>query len=255
MTRNGIGPEAQDNIVQGISFFAMYGFPESHAASFALIAYASAYLKVHYLAAFTCAHAQQSADGLLLARCADQGCAAPRPARAAHRRATLGMALHAGSGTRWLALAPHRLQLCQGSAAVAAADALRAGAHTAPASFRIRRRPGCCAFPNSTARNWLRLARIGALNSLGGVEHRRDALWQVEEAGTRGRARCCAMLGMRAIEARRRRPLRQMSDDERLAADYCRNRPHHRPAPHGLSPRHPAQRRHSVGRRTCLLHE
>src|ERR1019366_5558406 len=54
MTRNGIGPEAQDNIVQGISSFAMYGFPESHAASFALIAYASAYLKVHYLAAFTC---------------------------------------------------------------------------------------------------------------------------------------------------------------------------------------------------------
>ena len=47
MTRNGIGPEAQDNIVQGISSFAMYGFPESHAASFALIAYASAFLKVH----------------------------------------------------------------------------------------------------------------------------------------------------------------------------------------------------------------
>src|SRR5208337_4421789 len=54
MTRNGIGPEAQESIVQGISSFAMYGFPESHAASFALIAYASAYLKVHYLAAFTC---------------------------------------------------------------------------------------------------------------------------------------------------------------------------------------------------------
>jgi DNA polymerase III alpha subunit len=29
MTRNGIGAEAQDNIVQGISSFAMYGFPES----------------------------------------------------------------------------------------------------------------------------------------------------------------------------------------------------------------------------------
>ena len=54
MTRNGIGPVEQDSIVQGISSFAMYGFPESHAASFALIAYASAYLKVHYLAAFTC---------------------------------------------------------------------------------------------------------------------------------------------------------------------------------------------------------
>ncbi len=55
MTRNGIDAVAQDNIVQGISSFAMYGFPESHAASFALIAYASAYLKVHFLAAFTCA--------------------------------------------------------------------------------------------------------------------------------------------------------------------------------------------------------
>jgi error-prone DNA polymerase len=54
MTLNGVQAEAQDNIVQAISSFAMYGFPESHAASFALIAYASAYLKVHYLAAFTC---------------------------------------------------------------------------------------------------------------------------------------------------------------------------------------------------------
>ena len=38
-----------------ITSFALYGFPESHAASFALIAYASAYLKCHYLAAFTAA--------------------------------------------------------------------------------------------------------------------------------------------------------------------------------------------------------
>src|SRR6185436_15055059 len=41
--------------VQSITSFALYGFPESHAASFALIAYASAYLKCHYLAAFTAA--------------------------------------------------------------------------------------------------------------------------------------------------------------------------------------------------------
>ena len=41
--------------MQNISSFALYGFPESHAASFALIAYASAYFKVKYLAAFTCA--------------------------------------------------------------------------------------------------------------------------------------------------------------------------------------------------------
>jgi error-prone DNA polymerase len=55
MERNGITGKAQDEIVQSITSFALYGFPESHAASFALIAYASAYLKCNYLAAFTAA--------------------------------------------------------------------------------------------------------------------------------------------------------------------------------------------------------
>jgi error-prone DNA polymerase len=53
MTQNAIAPDVQDRIVQAITSFALYGFPESHAASFALIAYASTYLKCHYLAAFT----------------------------------------------------------------------------------------------------------------------------------------------------------------------------------------------------------
>lgn len=52
MTKNGIGVVAQDQIVKSITSFALYGFPESHAASFALIAYASAYLKAHHPAAF-----------------------------------------------------------------------------------------------------------------------------------------------------------------------------------------------------------
>ncbi len=55
MTQNGILPEAQEKIILSITSFALYGFPESHAASFALIAYASAYLKCRYLAAFTAA--------------------------------------------------------------------------------------------------------------------------------------------------------------------------------------------------------
>jgi error-prone DNA polymerase len=55
MKRNGILGETQEQIVRSITSFALYGFPESHAASFALIAYASAYLKCHYLAAFTAA--------------------------------------------------------------------------------------------------------------------------------------------------------------------------------------------------------
>jgi len=52
MTSNGIAVKAQDEIVQSITSFALYGFPESHAASFALIVYASAYLKVHHPQAF-----------------------------------------------------------------------------------------------------------------------------------------------------------------------------------------------------------
>jgi error-prone DNA polymerase len=55
MESKGITGETQNKIVQAITSFALYGFPESHAASFALIAYASAFLKCHYLAAFTTA--------------------------------------------------------------------------------------------------------------------------------------------------------------------------------------------------------
>ena len=52
MARNGISGDVADRIVRSITSFALYGFPESHAASFALIAYASVYLKCHHPAAF-----------------------------------------------------------------------------------------------------------------------------------------------------------------------------------------------------------
>jgi len=52
MRRQGFSREAEDQIVLHVSSFALYGFPESHSASFALIAYASSYLKCHHPAAF-----------------------------------------------------------------------------------------------------------------------------------------------------------------------------------------------------------
>jgi hypothetical protein len=55
MVARGITGKTADGIVRSITSFALYGFPESHAASFALLAYASAYLRAHHLAAFTCA--------------------------------------------------------------------------------------------------------------------------------------------------------------------------------------------------------
>jgi error-prone DNA polymerase len=63
MTAKGIIGETQEHIVESITSFALYGFPESHAASFALIAYASAWLKCHYLAAFTAAILNQQPMG------------------------------------------------------------------------------------------------------------------------------------------------------------------------------------------------
>jgi error-prone DNA polymerase len=52
MAKKGITGETAERIITSITSFALYGFPESHAASFALLAYASAYLKVHYPSAF-----------------------------------------------------------------------------------------------------------------------------------------------------------------------------------------------------------
>jgi error-prone DNA polymerase len=52
MARQGIHGAAAEEIVHAITAFALYGFPESHASSFALLAYASAYLRVHHPAPF-----------------------------------------------------------------------------------------------------------------------------------------------------------------------------------------------------------
>ena len=52
MTQKGVSPAAQEEIVKQIGSFALYGFPESHAASFALLAYASAYIRAHHPACF-----------------------------------------------------------------------------------------------------------------------------------------------------------------------------------------------------------
>ena len=80
---------AADQIVQSITSFALYGFPESHAASFALIVYASAYLKAHYPGGVLYRAPQQPADGVLPSGDAGQGRAAPRRPLRADRRADL----------------------------------------------------------------------------------------------------------------------------------------------------------------------
>ena len=214
MTRNGIGAEAQDNIVQGISSFAMYGFPESHAASFALITYASAYLKVHYLAAFTC--------GLLNNQ--PMGFYSPAVLIKDAQRHGLRVRPIDVQRSEWM---------CTLEAEPDGALSLRVGLNyikglrrsSADALTEARNRRGAFADVDALARDapelnrkeLVALARAGALNSVGNVEHRRDALWQVEQAG-----RPVGPLLRDAAEdgAGDEKPLRKMTTDERLVADY-----------------------------------
>jgi len=71
--------------------------------------------------------------------------------------------------------------------------------------------------PELSRKELVALARVGALNRLGTVEHRRDALWQVEQAGRP----VGPLLRGAAPAAQAANPLRQMEADERLAADYA----------------------------------
>ncbi len=86
LATNGITGAAAEQIVLSISSFALYGFPESHAASFALLAYASSYLKCHLPGGVSDGAAQLPADGLLFSGRPGERRATPRRAGAADRR-------------------------------------------------------------------------------------------------------------------------------------------------------------------------
>jgi error-prone DNA polymerase len=214
MTRNGIGPDAQDNIVQGISSFAMYGFPESHAASFALIAYASAYLKVHYLAAFTCCLLNNQPMGFyspaVLIKDAQRHGLGVRPIDV-QRSEWLCTLEQEPDGTLSMRIGLNYVKgLRQQSAEAILASRSHGGFATVDAlAERV---------PVLSRKELVALARVGAFNSLGAVEHRRDALWQVEEEG---RPVGPLLRGAADGSANSAKPLKKMTTDERLAADYA----------------------------------
>lgn len=217
MARNGLSHEVQDNIVQSVSSFAMYGFPESHAASFALIAYASAYLKVHYLAAFTCGLLNNQPMGFyapaVLIKDAQRHGLRVRPIDV-QRSEGLCTLESEPDGSLSLRLG---LNYAKGLRKSPAEALLVARIHDGPfqsvddMAQRV---------PSFNRKELVALARIGALNSLGEVEHRRDALWQVEQAGRPvGPLLRGAASAHTSTDARM--PLRKMTTDERLSADYA----------------------------------
>jgi error-prone DNA polymerase len=244
MARNGIGPEAQDNIVQAISSFAMYGFPESHAASFALIAYVSAYLKVHYLAAFTCGLMNNQPMGFyspaVLVKDAQRHGLRVRPIDV-QRSAWLCTPECETDGSISLRIGMNYAKGLRQISAEALVAARAEGGFTSVDELALR-------VPVLNRKELVALAQIGALNSLGEVEHRRDALWQVEWAGRPAGPlleRVSKPACQRANElsscdpwsqnrdqghptawngknpgGHATKPLRQMTAEERLAADF-----------------------------------
>jgi error-prone DNA polymerase len=217
MTRNGISAEAQNNIVQSISSFAMYGFPESHAASFALIAYASAYLKVHYLAAFTCGLLNNQPMGFyspaVLIKDAQRHGLRVRPIDV-QRSEGLCTLEPAPDGSLSLRIGMNYAKGLRYSSVESLLEARAINglfASVEDLSLRV---------PTLNRKELVSLARIGALNALDHVEHRRDALWQVEEAGrpVGPLLRGTENLTDQTCETM---PLHAMTTDDRLSADYA----------------------------------
>jgi len=218
MTRNGIRGETQEQIIQSITSFALYGFPESHAASFALIAYASAYLKCHYLAAFTAALLNNQPMGFY------------HPSTIVKDAQRHGLKMLPMDVTRsdWkCTLEP---------SAISRQPSVRLGLKYAhglrePAGQALVRERSlapfasiqdlACRVPELRKDELTTLAEIGALNAVASevrcadAANRRDALWQVERA-----VRWSGPLLDELPEIGEESPLAAMTDEERLVADF-----------------------------------
>ncbi len=215
MDQNGIQSETQEEIITQITSFAQYGFPESHAASFALIAYASAYLKCHYLAAFTAALLNNQPMGFYspatLVKDAQRHGLRVKPidARYSEWRCTLERDLDKeGKPAPCLRIGFRYVR----------------GLRQAAAEALVRQRQVCPfagiedlvkRVPELRKSELVTLSEIGALNGLGRKIHRRSALWQVERA-----ARPAGRLLESIPEQADASPLQQMTDEERLVADF-----------------------------------
>ncbi len=220
MKKNGIDGEMADRIVRSITSFALYGFPESHAASFALIAYASAYLRAHHLPAFLCAMLNNWPMGFYhpatLVKDAQRHGLHVRPIDIAKSswRCTLEDRNESGSAGEWSlevrlgfryvaglrAEAGERIERARAEAAFVSVDdvATRAGLHDDELQA---------------------LAHVGAFAPFGVT--RREALWQASSVPARGTLWASQTASKTAGTARRgASPLPEMSKMERTLADY-----------------------------------
>jgi error-prone DNA polymerase len=200
MQRNNVAPDAIDKLVQSISSFALYGFPESHAISFAIIAYGSAYMKVHYAPEFYASLLNNQPMGFY------------SPATIVKDAKRHGLIIR-----------PVCVQRSDWNCTIEADNSVRLGFRVvqglrepnAQTLLAQRRERPFTSMPDFKFRVPLHkdelrtLAQIGALNAL--ADHRRDALWQVEKQED------WESMFTPPTEPT---PLVPMNDAERLSADY-----------------------------------
>jgi error-prone DNA polymerase len=206
MTKKGITGEVQDTIVHAITAFALYGFPESHAASFALLVYASAFLKCHYLAAFTAALLNNQPMGFY----------SPQTLVKDAQRHGLHFLPVDVMQSDWPCTIENMPQMVRlGFNYVRGLSQRTALAIVARRPFKdiddLRYR-----VPEISKDEMTALADLGALNHLGGQRHRRDALWQSALA-----VRPTGELLKEAALAETPSPLAAMNPIERLQADFA----------------------------------
>jgi error-prone DNA polymerase len=205
LEEKGIHGEAAEKIIRHITSFALYGFPESHAASFALLAYASAYVKAHYPAQFYAALLNNQPMGFY------------------HPATLVKDAQH-----RKIRVRPIDANRSDWNCTIEKDGSLRLGLRYVKG---LKKQAGCsieqerrrqtfasmddlCQRVELTKSELTTLAEIGALNSFG--MRRREALWQVEKTWRSG-----GPLFPNVTSPQDDSPLDDMTEVERMMSDYA----------------------------------
>jgi error-prone DNA polymerase len=229
MERNNVTPEVIEKILQSITSFALYGFPESHAISFAILAYGSAYLKVHRAPEFYASLLNNQPMGFYtpatIVKDAQRHGVRMRPVCA--RESGWFCTVVSDDTVRLGFCVVNGLRKEHGEALVAERER---AAFAALEDFKRR--------VELTKEELRTLAELGALNCF--AEHRRAAMWKVEESayddllgsagcqpavrGSLPRTSCVRQAAERgrlaACAPQKESPLLPMTVAERVKADY-----------------------------------
>jgi error-prone DNA polymerase len=222
MTANGFTAEAQAEVMRILATVKQFMFPESHAHSFASIAYSSAYVRHHYLAAYTCALFNNQPMGFYspatIANDAKRHGLKIMPIDVQHSEwlCTLEM-LRDDERTRYAAPFAVRMgfKYARGlrrEVGNAIAEVRRSDG-VFVSEYELQRR-----VPSIRRAELTLLARVGALNWTGDKHHRRTALWRAERAGQTVGPLFENVGDAHELESTA--PLPVMTTEERLVADF-----------------------------------